>query len=143
MGRRGPLPAATGEPLPLPAAKLPAAAPAPLSVEAAAEYARLAPLLPHVSATAASVLAVHCQAAAEIAACSEQLAREGLVLSSPTGTTYLNPAHAARASAHKVLLATATHLGLTPSSRARANIASEEQASGPSRFSSMHGNGPA
>jgi len=119
MGARGPAPHIPAGSAARTAPGVPPA-PAHLSPSAADEYDRVALLLnDSLQHHDAAVLATYAAAADEVATFTEQLRSEGHILKSATGGRYLHPAHAARASAHKLLLATATQLGLSPAARAR------------------------
>lgn len=149
MGSRGPLPFTSrpgsnagatnerSEPMP--------DAPEHLSAAAKEEYRRIVALNPHLTASDSTTLADHAQAVAEIAECNRVLAKDGMIITATGGNRYIHPQHAARASAHKLRLATAIQLGLTPAARARngqpganANPASQPT-TGPAAFAAAHG----
>jgi P27 family predicted phage terminase small subunit len=118
-------------------------APNHLSPKAADEYDRVALLLEDsIQHHDAAVLAAYAAAFDEVATFTEQLRTEGHILKSATGGRYLHPAHAARASAHKLLLATATQLGLSPAARARLGqiVTPAALPDGPESFNAKHGN---
>ena len=141
MGARGPAPQ-TGSAAQ--ARTAPGVPPAPLHLSplAAEEYDRVALLLEDsIQHHDAALLAAYAQASAEVSQFTEQLRKEGAILTAATGGRYLHPAHAARASAHKLLLATATQLGLSPAARARLGASSTpaELPVGPESFNAVHG----
>jgi P27 family predicted phage terminase small subunit len=141
MGARGPAPHI---PAGSAARSAPGVPPAPnhLSPNAADEYDRVALLLnDSLQQHDAAVLAAYAAAVEEVATFTEQLRTEGHILKSATGGRYLHPAHAARASAHKLLLATATQLGLSPAARARLGAVNTPAALpvGPESFNATYG----
>lgn len=146
MGARGPVSRSATNSAPRSAPGVPAA-PAHITAAAAAEYHRTAELLADtIQEHDAALLATYAQAVADIAFFTEQLTREGHILTAVTGGRYLHPAHSARASAHKLLLATAAQLGLSPAARARIGSGAGQesaQASGPGVFKKHWGTGPA
>jgi P27 family predicted phage terminase small subunit len=117
-------------------------APSHLSPNAADEYDRVALLLnDSIQHHDSALLAAYAQASAEVSQFTEQLRTEGAILTAATGGRYLHPAHAARASAHKLLLATATQLGLSPAARARLGAVTTPAALpvGPESFNATYG----
>lgn len=141
MGARGPAPQIKAGSATRTAPGVPPA-PAYLSPSAAEEYGRIADLLnDSLQHHDAALLAAYAAASDEVATFTEQLRKEGAILQSATGGRYLHPAHAARASAHKLLLATATQLGLSPAARARLGAVSAPAALpvGPESFNAAFG----
>lgn len=146
MGTRGPVP--KGEKSKA-NRTFPGVPPVPphLTDAAKAEYTRAGNLLSMtIEHHDQAVLAAYAQATAEVAQFNEELKTEGYIITNAeTGGRYLNPKHSARSSAHKLMLATAIQLGLTPAARARlqgtvgAPPPRETAPTGPAAFDAANG----
>ncbi len=137
MAKRGPKPAPISLKLasgtradrlnhaaPTPAATAPEP-PAELSELAAAEWARILPILLRMRvATEAdgAALALYCETFATWVKTGQRLRREGMIVLSAAGTAKTNPLYAVHAQARSDMLRILAEFGLTPSSRNRVSV---------------------
>jgi P27 family predicted phage terminase small subunit len=101
-----------------------------LTPAAAAEWARLLPLLLKrrvLTVADGAVLAEHCQAAADVERFVCELAAKGEVVVTPNGALQRHPYTVLLREARERLLKTAALLGMTPADRSRAAQAEDPQ----------------